>query len=156
MWIFGQASHHAPLIQKSLFLLGGSVLLIAALKAALVLKLLSLTEFTGALLAFLPDSVSDKKMLLLLGILTIALFRTWKSVRQDNFAKIAFLICVLNAIGFAYCFLPAYLLGSGIGILLLVKEHRSQKQTDNTSFVFLVGEAIFAVIAIGDLALISL
>lgn len=150
-WLIGQAQFYAPHIQKICFLLGASFMLCAVIRAALLLKLISVTEFIGSLSAFLPNSWNIAKLIIVITVIVFMGIRSAPAVRQDRLELFGFLVCALNAIGFAFMCVPAYLAASGCSILLLVRQCLRQEDKDATLFAVL--EAVFVVLAIGELYL---
>jgi hypothetical protein len=152
MWLLGQAQHYAPFIQKMCFLLGASLILIAVLRAALVLRLLSITEFAGSLTAFLPDSQNVLKLFIVLLVVLTMGIKCIPEIRKDSQAIFTFLVCALNAVGFAFLLVPAYLAASGFSILILVGRIRTNQ--DKEAKLFAVLEAVFILLALCELAVL--
>jgi hypothetical protein len=126
-------------------------MLCAVIRAALLLKLISVTEFIGSLTAFLPDSLNLAKLTIVITVIVILGIRSAPAVRKDRYELFGFLVCALNAIGFSFMCVPAYLTASGCSILLLVRQCLRQQDKDATLFAVL--EALFVVLAIGELYL---
>jgi hypothetical protein len=150
MWLLGQLAHAAPFIQKFMFMFGAGIFVLSVIKAALVLRLFCITEFAGTLCAFLPETASNIRIVLISAIVAALIKQSFSDLKADRFAIVGLLICIMNAVGMAYLWTPVYLLASGLTLISLAVQLKNDRQ--KSLEVLAVCEMAFAILTVAQLA----